>query len=86
MTQQSRVSGKIYGRLPTELDMIGKKRTPGPGAYNPKGCNLANSGSYILSHMRNSGSPRLHTETMSIDKVRQKAGSELSPVTCTFCQ
>jgi hypothetical protein len=62
--------------------MIFKKRTPGPGAHDPKGCNLASSGSYILSQMRNSGSPRFFTETISLEKIRKKAGSELSPVTC----
>jgi hypothetical protein len=42
----------MYGRLPTELDSFGKKKTPGPGSYDPKGINLANSGSYVLSQMK----------------------------------
>lgn len=37
----SKVSGKIFSRLPTDLDLITKKKTPGPGAYEPKGINLA---------------------------------------------
>lgn len=42
----------MFARLPTELDAIHKKKTPGPGTYDPKGVNIANSGSYVLSQMK----------------------------------
>lgn len=52
VSQPSKVSGRMFARLPTELDMIKKNLTPGPGTYNPKGCNLASSGSFILSQLK----------------------------------
>lgn len=42
----------MFARLPTELDALHKKKTPGPGTYDPKGVNIANSGSYVLSQMK----------------------------------
>ncbi len=75
----------MFHRLPTDLDMITKKKTPGPGSYNPKGINLSESGSYILSKMRNAGSPRLYSiNSASVDIMRVRNRSELSPVTCTI--
>lgn len=69
----SKVSGKIFSRLPTDLDLITKKKTPGPGAYDPRGVNVADSGSYILSKMKNSGSPRLYsTNSQSVDNMRNR--------------
>jgi len=51
-TQFSKLGGKMFSRLPTELDAVAKKKTPGPGTYDPKGVNLVNSGSYVLSQMK----------------------------------
>lgn len=52
--------GKIAIKLPTEFDEIEKKKTPGPGEYNPQHLNLSDAGSFFLSKFKNTSSPRYH--------------------------
>lgn len=52
--------GRIAARLPTDIDYITKKKTPGPGAYEPKHLDLHDNGSFFLSKFKNKPSPRYH--------------------------
>lgn len=73
--------GKIAIKLPTEFDEIQKKKTPGPGEYNPQHLNLSDAGSFFLSKYKNTSSPRYHNpEHYSIEsKSRVKT---LGPISC----
>lgn len=44
--------GKIGIKLPTDIDLLGKKKTPGPGTYNLASTELKTSGKYKLSKFK----------------------------------
>ena len=44
--------GKIGTKLPTDIDLLGKKKTPGPGTYNLASTELKTSGKYKLSKFK----------------------------------
>jgi hypothetical protein len=45
--------GKMAIRLPTEIDVLTKKVTPGPGTYKLNATEMKGSGSYVLSNYHN---------------------------------
>lgn len=51
----------MAAKLPTEIDLASKKKTPGPGAYKLDATAMRNSGSFILSRYKNQLSPKYHS-------------------------
>lgn len=48
----------MAAKLPSEIDVAIKKRTPGPGTYKLDVTEMKASGSYILSNFTNNISPK----------------------------
>lgn len=57
-THYSQKGGRMAARLPSEIDLLRKKKVPGPGAYGLGITELKSSGSYILTRYRNNLSPK----------------------------
>ena len=62
MTMNKR-GGRIGEKLPSDIDILKKKKVPGPGTYQIDSIDMKNSGSFFLSKYVNNRSPRMHTES-----------------------
>lgn len=54
----SRKGGKMAVRLPSQIDLLIKKKNPGPGTYKLDATEMKGSGSYIISDYKNNLSPK----------------------------
>ena len=48
----SKKNGYIGKRLTTEMEIVSKKKTPGPGNYETGSTNMDKTGHYVLSNLR----------------------------------
>lgn len=53
-------------RLPTDIDLIQKKKGPGPGSYRLDVSDVSRSGSFVLSNCINNRFPKIHPEARSV--------------------
>jgi len=75
----------MAARLPTELDMVAKKKTPGPGTYKLDITEMKGAGSYILSNYPNYISPKYLSPTnRSRSRSPERNSSTIGPGQCTF--
>lgn len=58
--------GRMAIRLPTEIEILSKRKSPGPGTYNVESTEIGNSkGSYALAKFKNSIAPTFHSPLLS---------------------
>lgn len=79
--------GRMAAKLPSEIDLVSKKKTPGPGAYKLDVTQMKGSGSYILSQYANNMSPKYLSPTnrsRSRSPQNPNKSVTLGPGTCNF--
>ena len=73
----------MAAKLPSEIEMIVRKKVPGPGTYELKCTEMRTSGSYFLTKYRNNVSPKYFSPTKSNERSRSNSPtSELGPGQC----
>ncbi len=75
----------MAAKLPTGLDLVAKKKTPGPGSYKLDVTQMKGTGSYVLSDYKNNISPKyLSPENRSRSRSPSTRYSTLGPGTCKY--
>ena len=77
----------MAAKLPTEFDLVVKKKTPGPGTYKLNVTEMKGSGSYILSNYTNNISPKyLSPDNRSRSLSPSDKLKTLGPGQCNYYQ
>lgn len=75
----SKRGGVIAEKLPTDIDMLRKKKVPGPGAYKHSSTEMGNSGTYFLSKYINNRYAHIHESSASELQKHQRIKTEVGP-------
>jgi hypothetical protein len=76
-----RRGGKMAAKLPTEIDLVSKKKTPGPGTYKLDATSIKSDGIYVLSTYHNFNSPKYLSPK---NKCSSPRNTTIGPGQCTI--